>query len=216
MKRLWVRWAESTNASRATLASSSCLPVGLLDFRDKSSAIFLTWFRANTSWEPIKILFYWSCVISINKKYWFLDLYICFKKLHIIFRRNCQIMNTFLCQNLSIALRENTLEDWTENGWQRHLIKTCKILEYVFSIFVCKGLSWYNSTKYKILLIFIHTKQNFSRELETDVNYLVSPLCEKLFHTDLQAAQRKWKAKKIYTRNIYKYVQKIREIYTCV
>jgi len=39
------------------------------------------------------------------------------------------------------------------------------------------------------------------------VNYLVSPLCEKSFHTDLQAAQRKGKAKKIYTR----YIQ---EIYT--
>jgi len=71
--------------------------------------------------------------------------------------------------------------------------------------------------KYKILLIFIHTKQNFSRELETDVNYLVSPLCEKSFHTDLQAAQRKWKAKKIYTiymQEIYTNIYKKYEKYT--
>jgi len=60
--------------------------------------------------------------------------------------------------------------------------------------------------KFKILLIFIHTKQNFSRELETDVNYLVSPLCEKSFHTDKQPKENE--KQKRYIQDIYKkYIQ---------
>jgi len=63
--------------------------------------------------------------------------------------------------------------------------------------------------KFKVLLVYIHQIKLFSRELETDVNYLASPLYEKSFRTNLQATQRKWKAKKIYTRNIYTYIPKI-------
>jgi len=73
-------------------------------------------------------------------------------------------------------------------------------------MFICKGVSWYKSMKFKVLLVFIYTKQNFSRELEIDVSYLASLLYEKSFQICKQF-KKKWKARKIYTR-IYTHIYK--------
>lgn len=140
-------------------------------------------------------------------------MYSCIEKPHIILQRNFRIIDTFYVEAWGlhrVRLHQRT-ELRMDNVKQRRLAKTWKIPEFAFSVrlFVWEELSRYDCMKFKVSLIFFHTKHtiNISREIETNVKYLASPLCEKSFHKNLLLKENK-KQKRNLTQEIYTCVTK--------